>query len=137
MTDDRRQSSLKPVPLDPPARILDDWTEFNAAVHAARREADRFRPRPDVDHGMAEEMVRAALAVAGVFTPPPVLASLDAECCTALCLPFDAEQFDAEIFGVWQQCAGEPGHEDDHEADVGWADGLPGTVPPRPVGGGG
>ncbi|MEU2740936.1 hypothetical protein ABZ656_37745 [Streptomyces sp. NPDC007095] len=135
MTDDRRQVLPKPVPLDPPARILEDWDEFNAAVHAAKDATHRFHPGPqNLDHGIVEEMVTAALAVAGVFTPPPALASLDPECCTALCLPYDAEQFDAEMFGVWQQCGEDPGHDGDHEGDVGWADGLPGTMPARPVG---
>ncbi|WP_330346641.1 hypothetical protein OG858_47430 (plasmid) [Streptomyces europaeiscabiei] len=121
----------RPVPLPVPLRVL-DLDEFQTAVHAARREAQRYRPRLDVDHGMAEEMVSAALATAGVFIPAPAPESLDTECCTALYLPWEPEAATAETLGVWQQCGDEPGHDDADGHDNGeftWVDGRPGTVP--------
>lgn len=124
---------VTPVPLPALLRILDDWTVFDVAVHAACRELDRFGSKPKVDHGMAEEMVRAALAVAGVFTPAPALESLDAEYCTALFVPWETEAHAPDYPGEWQQCGDEPGHEGTTHSNGqhAWKDAQPGTLPAR------
>ncbi|MGO4747310.1 hypothetical protein AB4212_01465, partial [Streptomyces sp. 2MCAF27] len=117
---------VTPVPLPAPLRIL-DADEYGRAVHAAR-EAGR---RDAVGRTTAAEMTAAALAAVGLFQPPPDAEELDAECCTALCLAWEAEAVDPHFFGEWNQCGDEPGHDgDDHDnGEFSWSDGLPGTVP--------
>ncbi|MEU9167697.1 hypothetical protein AB0D34_07860 [Streptomyces sp. NPDC048420] len=125
------------TPVPPlPLRILATWDEFNTALYAARRETHRFRPTPDVDHGAAEEMVRAALAAVGVVTTAaPAVESLDAECCTAQCLMWEAGAVEAEALRECQQCGDAPGHDgtDHGNREFGWSDGQSGTVPARPT----
>ncbi|MEU6332828.1 hypothetical protein ABZ851_37125 [Streptomyces sp. NPDC047049] len=123
-------ATVTPVPLPAPLRILGD-DEYERAVKAAVR-ADR-----SIGRATAVEIADAVLAEVGLFPPPLEPAELDSECCTAQCLPFDAETCDAYTFGTWQQCGDEPGHPgDDHDnGEFSWSDGQPGTVPARPAGG--
>jgi hypothetical protein len=121
--------TTNPVMIPGPFRVL-DRDEYLTAVSAAVSAMNYFPSRPPLDYGMAEEIVSAALAAVGVFSPIPVPESLEPSC-TALYLPNVPDQFDASIFGEWQQCADEPGHEGDYHEnpDVGWSDGSPGSVP--------
>ncbi|TLQ38830.1 hypothetical protein [Streptomyces marianii] len=124
---------VAPVPLPAPLRIL-DADEYGRAIDAAR-EAGR---RDGVGWKTAEEMAAAALVAAGLFPPPPDAEELEAECCTALSVAWEAEAVDPHSLGEWNQCGDEPGHDgDDHDnGEFAWSDGMPGTVPARTAEGG-
>ncbi|MFI9005480.1 hypothetical protein [Streptomyces sp. NPDC053541] len=121
------EPAAPPVPLPAPLRIL-DTEEYDRAITAARK-AGR---RDGVGLSVAEEIAAAALISAGLF-PPAHVEELDAECCTAQCLAWDAEGVDPRSLGEWHQCGDEPGHEGtDHDnGEFAWSDGQPGTVPAR------
>ncbi|MEU1121848.1 MULTISPECIES: hypothetical protein [unclassified Streptomyces] len=120
----------------PPAVTLPDGMrvltrEQMRAVHEAVRDAAR---RHRVDGQTADEISFSALAAAGQFLPPP---DPESDTCSALHLPHQANEVTADVLGVWQQCADEPGHHGHyHESDggeLGWNDGDLGAVPARPV----
>ncbi|MFB7012339.1 MULTISPECIES: hypothetical protein [unclassified Streptomyces] len=71
----------------------------------------------------------------GLFPPPPDEDELDAEFCTSLSVAWEAEAVDPRSLGEWRQCGDEPGHDgDEHDdSEFSWSDGMPGTVPARPV----
>ncbi|MGA4980055.1 hypothetical protein [Streptomyces cinereoruber] len=119
------EPAAPPVPLPAPLRIL-DAEEYLRAVTAARRAGGR----DGVGLGTAEEIAAAALISAGLF-PPADVEELDAECCTAQCLAWDAVA--PPYLGEWHQCGDEPGHEGaDHDnGEFAWSDGQPGTIPAR------
>ncbi|MGW5336234.1 hypothetical protein [Streptomyces bauhiniae] len=119
-----------PVPLPAPLRIL-GADEYDRAVTAARQAGRRDR----VGSATAEDLASAALAAVGLFPPPPDDEELDAELCTALCVAWEVEAVDPESLGEWRQCGDEPGHEGGghDDGEFSWDDGMPGTVPARPV----
>ncbi|MFJ2110781.1 hypothetical protein ACIOEX_02440 [Streptomyces sp. NPDC087850] len=78
----------------------------------------------------AHDALTETLAAIGVFTPAP---DIEPFTCTARFVPNDAEQYEPDMLGVWQQCQDEPGHEGtDHDSgDLSWADDMPGALPPE------
>ncbi|WP_158713521.1 hypothetical protein [Streptomyces sp. NRRL F-525] len=124
--------STNPTPESPDLpdgmRLL-SHEEMRAVGDAVRASARRTGVRGH----LADEIAYDALAAAGVFNQPPEPSPDE---CTALYLPYDAQEFGADgLLGVWQQCGGEPGHDgDEHDnGEVIWHDGRPGAVPARPV----
>ena len=120
------QPERSPVPLPAPLRILDP-DAYDRAVTAA----DVVTRRRGAGGGVVWELTAAILTAVGVFPPPPETDELDAECCTAVFLAWEAEAVDADLLGTWQQCGDEPGHDGiEHDnGDFAWRDGQPGTVP--------
>ncbi|MFF4291016.1 hypothetical protein ACFY0R_37835 [Streptomyces sp. NPDC001633] len=122
--------STNPTPALPQLpdgmRILShqDMRAVRDAAHAAAR-------RHGVRGHLAEEIAFDALAAAGVFNQPP---EPEPDTCSAMFLPHQREEFTPDMLGVWQQCADEPGHVDDHDSgNTNWVDGMPGTLPARPA----
>ncbi|MEU5959261.1 hypothetical protein [Streptomyces sp. NPDC047525] len=114
------------VPLPDGMRVLSD-AEYDAAFKALRGHVDYPAVASPAD------ALTDTLAAIGVFLPP-----LDPEpdTCTALYLPHRADQVTADVLGVWQQCADEPGHDPADVHDSGefeWRDGDMGAVPARPA----
>lgn len=120
-----------PIPLPAPLRILDADT-YDQAVTAA----DVVARRRGTGSAAVWEITAAVLTTVGIFPPPPDVDELDAECCTALCLAWEAEAVDADFLGTWHQCGDEPGHDGtDHDnGEFAWRDGQPGTMPPLTTG---
>ncbi|SEF16384.1 hypothetical protein SAMN05428942_7259 [Streptomyces sp. 2112.2] len=120
--------STKPTPTLPaPYRIATE-DEYDRARQTAALIARRYGNA--IGGAGLDHIVAATLAAVGVFEPAP---EPEPDTCTALYLPHDPEEFGPDIFGIWQQCGHEPGHDpaDGHEYDCGWDDDLPGAIPAR------
>ncbi|MGW1839620.1 hypothetical protein [Streptomyces sp. NPDC002067] len=116
----------KPSPrLPAPYRVLTD-AEYDTAYARLTSAAQRHGSR--LTAPAAHDALVATLAAAGVFLPAP---EPDPDTCPARFLPYDGEDFGADMHGEWQQCADEPGHDgDSHDSgEIGWSDGAPGALP--------
>ncbi|MEU5959259.1 hypothetical protein [Streptomyces sp. NPDC047525] len=113
------------VPLPEGMRVLTD-AELGR-VRAAAQDTAQHHTGPTAPLHIAF----AVLAAAGLFDSPPP--KLDPETCTALYLPHTAEA--AALCGVWHQCEGEPGHQDDAHGsgEFAWHDADMGAVPAHPT----
>ncbi|MGW2793596.1 hypothetical protein ACWC9H_27205 [Streptomyces sp. NPDC001251] len=116
------------APAAPAVRIL-TGDEYRAAFDALRGATHRHGSRLGIT--AAHEALVETLAALRVFTPP---LDPDPDSCTALYLPTDPDEYDADTLGYWQQCADEPGHDgDDHDSgDASWTDNDPHTRPAAP-----
>ncbi|MDX3434408.1 hypothetical protein PV664_37070 [Streptomyces sp. ME01-18a] len=103
-------------------------TEEEYELAYTRLTAIAHRNGSRLSRGTAHEALAETLAAIGVFTPAP---EPEPDTCTALYLPHDTEEFGPDVFGAWQQCGDDPGHDGtDHDSgEVRWNDLLPGAVP--------